>query len=134
MEHMLKSFGTHHPKPPFSSRLPQPPETTKPAKRRALRCSNMAEAMGFELMDLLQSTVFKTDIKATAGRGLKSLFLSETCNIQHLYRLHFISPLLLVSELISTPPGCPSNYSKFLHFHPLLSYSSTKDHICRTQI
>jgi len=24
--------------------------------------SNMAEAMGFELMDLLQSTVFKTDI------------------------------------------------------------------------
>jgi hypothetical protein len=38
----------------------QTPETTKPAKRRALRCSNMAEAMGFELMDLLQSTVFKT--------------------------------------------------------------------------
>ena len=60
MEHMLKSFGTHHPKPPFSSPLLQPPETTKPAKRRALRCSNMAEAMGFELMDLLQSTVFKT--------------------------------------------------------------------------
>jgi len=24
--------------------------------------TNMAEAMGFELMDLLQSTVFKTDI------------------------------------------------------------------------
>ena len=60
MEHMLKSFGTPPPKPPFSSRLPHPPETTKPAERRALRCSNMAEAMGFELMDLLQSTVFKT--------------------------------------------------------------------------
>ncbi|RBB97488.1 hypothetical protein C3E97_027610 [Pseudomonas sp. MWU12-2115] len=26
--------------------------------------SNMAEAMGFELMDLLQSTVFKTDIQS----------------------------------------------------------------------
>ncbi|MFJ2386271.1 hypothetical protein [Pseudomonas koreensis] len=26
--------------------------------------SNMAEAMGFELMDLLQSTVFKTDMQS----------------------------------------------------------------------
>ena len=80
MEHMLKSFGTPHPKPPFSSRLPQPPETTKPAKRRALRCSNMAEAMGFELMDLLQSTVFKTDMKITAGCGVQPSFTSETYN------------------------------------------------------
>ena len=44
--------------------------------------------MGFELMDLLQSTVFKTDINAPAGRGLEPLFLSETCYFQHLYRPH----------------------------------------------
>ncbi len=36
------------------------PETTKPCIIRALSVQNMAEAMGFELMDLLQSTVFKT--------------------------------------------------------------------------
>ena len=60
MEHMLKSFGTHHPKHSFSSTLPQTPETTKPVYDGLCRCSNMAEAMGFELMDLLQSTVFKT--------------------------------------------------------------------------
>ena len=59
MEHMLKSSGTHHPKHPFSSTLSQTPDTTKPAKGGLCRCSNMAEAMGFELMDLLQSTVFK---------------------------------------------------------------------------
>jgi len=29
--------------------------------------TNMAEAMGFELMDLLQSTVFKTDIWTQSG-------------------------------------------------------------------
>ena len=40
--------------------LSQPPETTKPVSDGLYRCSNMAEAMGFELMDLLQSTVFKT--------------------------------------------------------------------------
>jgi hypothetical protein len=32
--------------------------------------SNMAEAMGFELMDLLQSTVFKTMTKASIFSGL----------------------------------------------------------------
>ena len=43
--------------------LSQPPETTKPVSDGLYRCSNMAEAMGFELMDLLQSTVFKFRIK-----------------------------------------------------------------------
>ena len=34
----------------------------KALKNQGFVGTNMAEAMGFELMDLLQSTVFKTDI------------------------------------------------------------------------
>ena len=60
--------------------LSQPPETTKPVSDGLYRCSNMAEAMGFELMDLLQSTVFKTDMKITAGCGVQPSFTSETYN------------------------------------------------------
>lgn len=90
MEHMLKSFGTHHPKPPFSSRLPQTPETTKPAKRRALRCSNMAEAMGFELMDLLQSTVFKTLMYAYTAYGLQGVLGANTLRVVISCRPHSV--------------------------------------------
>ena len=57
-----------------------------------MRCSNMAEAMGFELMDLLQSTVFKTDIKTATGHGLEPIFLSETFSFQRLCRPHSIRP------------------------------------------
>ena len=56
------------------------PRNDKARQWRALRCSNMAEAMGFELMDLLQSTVFKTDMKITAGCGVQPCFTSETYN------------------------------------------------------
>ena len=42
-----------------AQRLFPNPRNDKARLGRALRCSNMAEAMGFELMDLLQSTVFK---------------------------------------------------------------------------
>ena len=66
--------------PPHST-LPQPPETTKPAKRRALRCSNMAEAMGFELMDLLQSTVFKTFMYAYTAYGLQGVLGANTLRV-----------------------------------------------------
>ena len=36
----------------------------KALKNQGFVGTNMAEAMGFELMDLLQSTVFKTDIQS----------------------------------------------------------------------
>ena len=40
-----------------------------------MRCSNMAEAMGFELMDLLQSTVFKTlDLSLFNNKLTENLF------------------------------------------------------------
>jgi len=38
----------------------------------------MAEAMGFELMDLLQSTVFKTVIKSHADRGFGPIWRPKT--------------------------------------------------------
>ncbi|MGF0237571.1 hypothetical protein ACQR3P_01610 [Rhodococcus sp. IEGM1300] len=38
------------------------PRNDKALNNQGFGGTNMAEAMGFELMDLLQSTVFKTDI------------------------------------------------------------------------
>ena len=102
-------------------KLPQTPETTKPAKRRALRCSNMAEAMGFELMDLLQSTVFKTDMKTAAGQGLEPSFLSETCHFQRLYRPHSTRVQIFVSELIFTLPRRPAD-----QIHPICFTKSSE--------
>ena len=50
-------------------------EISKPRNDKALTnqgfvVSDMAEAMGFELMDLLQSTVFKSMTKASNFNGL----------------------------------------------------------------
>ncbi|MDL5602014.1 hypothetical protein QS468_55535 [Bacillus subtilis] len=47
--------------------------------------SNMAEAMGFELMDLLQSTVFKTAIQSLQNRRVQ----------------RFIIPLLLFFDTLT---------------------------------
>ena len=72
--------------------------------------------MGFELMDLLQSTVFKTDIKTATGHGLEPIFLSETFSFERLCRLHSIRPQHLVSELIFTLPTAfcrPNNLPLF---------------------
>jgi hypothetical protein len=44
---------------------------TKKLNNQGFFVSNMAEAMGFELMDLLQSTVFKSDDY--------SLYYNEIC-------------------------------------------------------
>ncbi len=44
------------------TRLPIP-GNDKALNNQGFVVSNMAEAMGFELMDLLQSTVFKTDMQ-----------------------------------------------------------------------
>ena len=40
------------------------PRNDKALKNQGFVVHKMAEAMGFELMDLLQSTVFKTDIQS----------------------------------------------------------------------
>ena len=40
------------------------PRNDKALNNQGFVGKNMAEAMGFELMDLLQSTVFKTDIQS----------------------------------------------------------------------
>ena len=40
------------------------PRNDKALNNQGFVGTNMAEAMGFELMDLLQSTVFKTDIQS----------------------------------------------------------------------
>ena len=40
------------------------PRNDKALNNQGFVGTNMAEAMGFELMDLLQSTVFKTDMQS----------------------------------------------------------------------
>ena len=46
----------------------------------------MAEAMGFELMDLLQSTVFKTTMYAYTACGLQDVFGANTSRVRIGYR------------------------------------------------
>ena len=80
----------------------------------------MAEAMGFELMDLLQSTVFKTDTKAAAGWRLEPTFLSETFHFPHLCRPYSIRVMHLVSELILPLSRRPAERTQPLFFKPFI--------------
>ena len=57
--------------------LSQPPETTKPVSDGLYRCSNMAEAMGFELMDLLQSTVFRSAASLPSKKLVQKFFVFD---------------------------------------------------------